>query len=789
MAVPSRTFRAAACAVALMVLTGAAPDAQNVRRVVRSAINTAQQQAGGTQQGRGGGRQAGQGAGQGQGQAAGQTRDTSAQQQQAAVGTGTISGAVVAEGAGTPVRKARVTLTAPELRGRSRVIMTDDQGRFSFVALPAGRYAMTASKAGFVDIRYGAKKPGRAGTSIQLADGQKFDRADMNLPKGGVITGIVIDENGEPAPTTPVRAYRYVMNTGEKTLQQAGSDTTDDRGIYRIYALQPGDYVVSAAPRNNGLGDAAQTMMTQIESLVQQAQAAGGRQGLGGGGRGGGRGGDGGGGGLGAALAGMGNGRGAQQLMDQAAMLRTQMDQANGADQQTAYAPVFYPGTTSVSGATTVTLGVGEERPGVDFQMQLVPVAKVEGMLIGPDGTVPPGSQIRLVSKDQAPGMPGMGANVTRVDQAGKFSFANVAPGQYALMASAQLRQQQQPDASGIIAAQPQGRGRGGPGGGRGGTPTQVLWAAADVSVNGQNISDVVMNLQQGMAFSGRITFDSSTLQPPTDLTTVRVTLQQQGQQGEFPPPPPAQVDAQGRFTFVGVIPGKYSLRANVGGGGRGGGPGLQSLNPTAFGAPNATTGAAQTGGRGGGALTAGAAQATPPAVNWTLKSAIVGGHDVLDFPLELKPNEQITDAALTFSDKSQELSGSLQDAQGRPTSDFTIIIFPADNRYWVPQARRIQSARPSTDGKFSFRGLPAGEYRLTAVTDADTGEWYDPAFLSQLMSASMPISLRDGEKKVQDIKLAGGQLSLPLLLIHQTTAPSAVTAAVNAPAKSHSVR
>jgi uncharacterized protein (DUF2141 family) len=750
---PSKRFGPVACVAASLLLAGVAPlDAQNVKRVVKSAINAAEKQAGGAQQGQGraGGRQAGQGAGQAQGQAGqpGQARDAVGQQQQAAVGTATISGTVVAEGAGTPVRKARVTLTAPELRGRSRVITTDDQGRFSFVALPAGRYAITASKAGYVDIRYGAKKPGRPGTQIQLADGQKFDRANMNLPKGSVITGIVIDENGEPAPSTPVRAYRYVMSTGEKTLQQAGSATTDDRGIYRIFALQPGDYVVSAAPRNNGLGDVAQTMMAQIETLVQQAQAAGGRGG--GGGGGGGRGGGGAGGGLGAAIAGMGNGRGAQQLMDQAAMLQQQLQQANGGDQQTAYAPVFYPGTTSPSSATTVTLAIGEERPGVDFQMQLVPVAKIDGMLIGPDGTVPPGSQIRLVSKEQGPGMPGMGPNMARVDQAGKFSFANVAPGQYTLMASAQLRQPQQPDANGVVAAQPLGRGRGGPGGGpggRGGTPTQVLWAAADVTVSGQNIADVVMNLQQGMALSGRVAFEASTLQPPTDLTTVRVMLQQQGQAGEAPPPPPAQVDAQGRFTFVGVIPGKYSLRANVGGAGRGG----------AFGTQNAATPAAQTGGRGGGAGTAGATQAAQPAANWSLKSAVVGGHDVLDFPLDLKPNEQITDAVLTFSDKSQELSGTLQDAQGRPTSDFTIIIFPADNRYWVPQARRIQSSRPSTDGKFSFRNLPAGEYRLTAVTDAETGEWYDPSFLSQLVNVSMAISLRDGEKKVQDIKLAGG--------------------------------
>jgi hypothetical protein len=82
--------------------------------------------------------------------------------------------------------------------------------------------------------------------------------------------------------------------------------------------------------------------------------------------------------------------------------------------------------------------------------------------------------------------------------------------------------------------------------------------------------------------------------------------------------------------------------------------------------------------------------------------------------------------------------------------------VFPADNRFWTPQARRIASTRPGTDGKFTLRGLPAGEYRMTAVTDVEPGEWYDPAFLNQLQGASIPIALKEGESKVQDVKLAG---------------------------------
>src|SRR5438477_7022158 len=100
-------------------------------------------------------------------------RDTVAQP--VPVGTASISGTVVAEGTGSPVRRARVALSGAELRGRARSTITDDQGRYTFLALPTGRYTITASKAGYVDISYGAKKPGRAATPIQLEDGQKVE--------------------------------------------------------------------------------------------------------------------------------------------------------------------------------------------------------------------------------------------------------------------------------------------------------------------------------------------------------------------------------------------------------------------------------------------------------------------------------------------------------------------------------------------------------------------------------------------------------------------------------------
>jgi hypothetical protein len=679
---------------------------------------------GGRQGGGGGGfgRQAGapggpEGPGGGRGQGRGQAgRGGDAQ---TAVGTGIISGVVITEGAGTPVRRARVMLAGTELRG-GRSVITDDSGQFAFLSVPAGRFTMTASKSGYVDNAYGAKRAGRPGTPIQLADGQKLERTTITLPRGGVITGVVLDDHGEAAPGTQVRVLRYVSRTGEKTLQVAGSDSTDDRGMYRIFQLQPGEYVVNAIPRNQNAGDMRQVLTTELGNLASRLadSAAGANAGsnaaidI-------------------AALAQARSGEIAARVSELQAQL-TQAEQSAPA----AYAPVYYPGTTSAGGALTVTLGISEERAGVDFQLQLVPTSRVSGTVTSSTSAIPQNTQIALIPADQAatPALRGLGVTMTRADATGRFSFSNITPGNYTIQARANIRDA----ATEVALAQAIGRRGGGAGGGGigpgAGAIIQILWASANVTVSGQDVTGVPLNLQGGMTVSGRIEFKGAAA-PPGELSRARVSLVPRGSDtfADLGSISSVQADDQGRFNITGVPPGTYSMTAqlNAGGGGRaaGAGPGRGGLTP-----------------------------ATAPGGQWTLASAMINGRDVLDVPIEMGPGQDLGGAVLTFTDRSQELAGTIQDATGRPTADFTIIVFPAETRYWVPQARRIGSARPDTTGRFSFRSLPPGNYRMTAVTDVEPGEWYDPAFLAQLQQVSIPISLNEGEKKTQDIRLAAGQ-------------------------------
>jgi hypothetical protein len=354
------------------------------------------------------------------------------------------------------------------------------------------------------------------------------------------------------------------------------------------------------------------------------------------------------------------------------------------------YAPLFYPGTSSPANATTIKLNPGEERAGVDIQFQLVPTAKIEGTVVGPDGAPAPNAQISVLGA----GPPDVsvsnilstmfGAGRPRPD--GVFTLSGIAPGHY------------------TIAARTGGPGRGGP---PGQAADPVLWAMTEVDVNGQDLAGVRLTLEPGMALSGHVAFEGALAQP-RDLTTVRVTLMPVlAGNSVAVVVPPAPLDAQGRFTFGNVTPGRYRL-----------------------GATNST--------------------------GWALKSARVAERETLDSGLDLRPNDNVTDAVLTFSDRSTTLSGVLQDASGRPASDYFIIVYAADRTFWSPPSRRVAMTRPRSDGKFTVHDLPPGDYLIAAVIDAEPGEWMDPAFLAQLVTASIRVPLAEGETRTQDIRIAG---------------------------------
>jgi carboxypeptidase family protein len=564
----------------------------------------------------------------------------------AATGTALLSGTVVSDDVeAKPVRRARVTCTAAELTVGMTAV-TDDRGRFSCARLPAGRYSVSVTREGWVPVAYGARRPLRAGTPIALAAGQRAGIV-IRMMRGAVITGTLLDETGQPAVNTGVAAMRSTLQNGERRLIALGvPGLTDDRGVYRIYGLPPGDYFVGAAPHSR----AGSELQATTDLDVHHARSA--RAGT-----------------------------------------------PTPPDRGVAFASTYFPGTPLLVQASAVTIGAGEERSGVDFALQLVATARVEGIVSTPDGGVMPSdAQLTLLSSGQTP-FPGVafdGLRTARVTSDGTFSFAGIAPGVYTLLARA--------------TRPPATPGEGGSAEG----PPQVLWASRDIAVDGERVSGVSLTLQPGLTFSGQVRFESATQKPLPDMRSIRAILQPVQTPQATIAPAPVTLDAGGRFRFSGVTPGRYRLTASFPGSGRPGG--------------------------------------------WLLKSAIAGGQDSLDAPFTVQPNQQLVDAAITFTDRLAQISGTLTDASGAAAPDYTAVLLPVDRSLWFPQSRRLQGVRPSADGAFAFHNLPAGDYLVAAVDDVEPGEWFDPAFLQRIAPAGIRVVVSDGEQKVQDVRIDGSR-------------------------------
>jgi protocatechuate 3,4-dioxygenase beta subunit len=490
------------------------------------------------------------------------------------------------------------------------------------------------------------------------------------LARGGVLTGTILDDTQEPAIGVPVRVYRRVWRSGERAFQPAGTGMTDDRGVYRISALTPGDYLVSVTPAGVEVSDFARegTSYREVVAALQSTGSA--------------------------------NTEFRTMRRDPDDPAQSEGTPASG------FATVYYPNAMRASEAVSLPVAAGEEHAGVDFQLRRLPIAGLTGTLVGPDGPAA-GAMVQLVDHAQ---VPGVGVRTTRTGADGRFSFGAVPAGQYSLIARATARGARPLEASAREAAEFLASARDNAQAASiaaalaGAAP---LWATVDVLAEDGKPADVQMTLQPGLSISGRVAFEGGN-GPPSNLTRMSLTVMPVGVQRtkDAHEPPPAAVDAAGRFTIRGVVPGRYTIAV-------------------AAGAPD----------------------------GFVLRSAIFEGRDVVDIPFEIGSLDQASGVIVTFTTRVSSLGGAVQDASGQPAFGTTVIAFPNDELLWTPVTRRIQAVRAGSEGRYVFRNIPPGDYRLAVVAEVEPGQWFNPEFLRGL-SGSVTVTITEGGTHSQELRV-----------------------------------
>jgi hypothetical protein len=195
-----------------------------------------------------------------------------------------MHGRVLQEPDGPPIRKANVQLNGlpePALQGRGAAqysAISDAEGRFTIAEIEPGHYFVTVEHPGFVQSGAGNR---RASITVQAGSGK--NDLILHMQPAAVITGKIVDLDGDAMRGVGVIVARVGASAGGRTVHSFGNAATDDRGEFRISELRAGRYKVMASPsegsrppdsKDSGGKDPPIYLPTHYPGVLNEEQAA-----------------------------------------------------------------------------------------------------------------------------------------------------------------------------------------------------------------------------------------------------------------------------------------------------------------------------------------------------------------------------------------------------------------------------------------------------------------------------------------------------------------------------------
>ena len=294
---------------------------------------------------------------------------------------GTIAGVVVTGPAQSPAPLRRAVVVLSRAGAEPQVVTTDDEGRFTFAALPFGRYQVESRAASYVGGRLDvAPERNALGAVLQLSTETPRHDVTLRMTRGAVIAGVVRGPQGAAWPSATVTLLEQRRTSAGVTTVRVSSTRSDDRGEYRFYGLRAGTYLVSAV---NSQLDANGALRIPASWLSIVAPTPGGT---------------------------------ATQSLDP--------------PQRVSMAPTFHPDQVEIAAAHAVTVTLGAERVDVDIDLRLLPAAVLSGSVVLPTG-VRSGVTVELRADAESLGQRAAVGSRLGLRPDGTFASDPLPPGRY----------------------------------------------------------------------------------------------------------------------------------------------------------------------------------------------------------------------------------------------------------------------------------------------------------------------------------------------------------------------
>ena len=345
-----------------------------------------------------------------------------------------------------------------------------------------------------------------------------------------------------------------------------------------------------------------------------------------------------------------------------------------GGPDPTSQATSYFPGTTNIDEAQTVDVEMGREAS-AHFSLAPAKMARVSGTVVDSGGRPVGWRSVMLATRSESASAARSGAT-TRPD--GTFDIPAIAPGNYTLEVFP-VRME----------------------------PSDREFASFPISVDGHDLTDLVISTKPTATVSGRVVWEGRSPQPSA---TMRISPA-----ASDPRLVPAAilsnsdgsgtVDAKGSFSIVGV-------HGNV------------LFRPSFSGQP-------------------------PP---WTLKAVRMAGADITDVGYDVVGDIEGLEVVMT--DRGTRVSGVARDARNRPVLDYVVVVLPRDVKPNINPTRFTQTARPDQQGRYQMTDLPPGEYVAAAVEWLSRDGHHDPEFQKRIRSVATPFSLKEGQQLALDLAL-----------------------------------